>query len=191
MAAIAKLRAATFIPLAWLDSPREGEENIQFRGDNREFTPHAVNTGRSRIEQEVAVDFEHECVLTYADTGRSKERIERPDGTVETREGKADTAGIDVSAVVWTDECEFRMHGEAANPLVEAAKPVTYEARATVTPDGEVHLVGVHDAFPCFEFYSQADFGPFSKLHTYDYRKAGGSPLDLAGPPSCEFDVTS
>lgn len=56
MVDIVKLRAATFIPLTWLDSPRRGEETIQFQGDDRGFTPHAVNTGRSRVEQEVVID---------------------------------------------------------------------------------------------------------------------------------------
>ncbi len=30
---------------------------IQFEGDSREFTPYAVNVMRSRVEQEVVVDF--------------------------------------------------------------------------------------------------------------------------------------
>lgn len=191
MAAIVKLRAATFIPLTWLDSPREGEENLQFHGDDREFTPHTVNTGRSRVEQEVVIDLTRGELLTHADTGRSKARIERSDGTIEIREGKADTSNIMVTDIVWGEGCEFLMRAEAANPLVEAAAPVTYEAHATVTPDGAIRLAGVHDAFPCFEFYAQTDFGSFTTLYTYDYRETGGSPLDLAGPPDCEFDITA
>jgi hypothetical protein len=191
MAAIVKLRAATFIPLAWLDSPREGEEHLQFRGDNREFTPHTVNTGRSRVEQEVVVDLAREDVLTYADTGRSKERVERPNGTREVHEGKADASGISVTDVAWDEGCNLLMRAEAANPLVEEAAPVTYEARATVTFDGDIQIAGVHDAFPCFEFYAQTDFEPFRRVYTYDYRESGGSPLDLPGPPECEFDVTN
>jgi hypothetical protein len=190
MAAIVKIRAATFIPVAWLDSPREGEEHLCFRGDNREFTPHTVNTGRSRVEQEIVVDFDREHLLTAADTGQSKERLARSDGTSDTREGKAETTGIGVTDIVWAEGCEFRMHVEAANPLVEAAEPVTYDANVTVTLDGAIQLTGVHDGFPCFEFYAQTDFGPFRTLYTYDYRDAGGSPLDLAGPPACEFTVT-
>lgn len=191
MAAIVKLRAATFIPLAWLDSPREGEENTQFRGDDRGFTPHTVNTGRSRVEQEVVVDLDREELLAYADTGRSKEYTDRTNDTRKLREGKADTSDITVTDVIWEEGCELRMHAEAANPLVEAADPVTYEARATVKPDGDIHLTGVHDAFPCFEFYAQTDFKSFTTLYTYDYRKGDGSPLDLAGPPECEFQARS
>ena len=115
MAAIVKLRAATFIPLAWLDSPREGEEHLQFRGDDRDFTPHAVNTGRSRLEQEIVVDLSREELLTYADTGRSKERVERANGTIDIREGKADTSAISVTDVAWNEGCDFlaRRSGES------------------------------------------------------------------------------
>lgn len=81
------------------------------------------------------------------------------------------------------------MSTEAANPLVEHAHPVSYEAQATVNSDGSIRLTGNHDSFPCFEFYSQTDFGSFSTLHTYDYREEGGSSLDLEGPPDYEFDV--
>lgn len=190
MATIVKVRAATFIPVAWLDSPREGEEHLCFRGDDREFTPHAVNTGRSRVEQEVVIDLDREQLLTAADTGQSKERVEHTDETSETRTGKAATTGIGVSDIDWSTGCEFRMYTDAANPLVEAAEPVTYDVNVTVTPDGEVDLTGVHDGFPCFEWYAQTDFSPFRTLYTYDYRDAGKSPLDLAGPPDCEFTVT-
>ena len=190
MAGLVKIHAAIFIPCAWLDSPRPGEEQLSFRGDDREFTPHAVNTGRSRVEQEIVIDFDRELVQTDADTGRSKERADRADGTRDTREGKAETMGIGVTDIVWTEGCELRLRAEATNPLVEAAEPVTYDIRATIASDGKVHLVGVHDAFPCFEFYTQRDFGPFRTLYTYDYREYDRSPMDLAGPPECDFDVT-
>jgi hypothetical protein len=190
MVCLVKIRAAIFIPCAWLDSPRQGEEQLSFRGDNREFTPHAVNTGRSRVEQEVVIDFDRELLQTDADTGRSKERTEQANGTRATREEKAETTGIDVTDIVWTEGCECRMCADAANPLVEAADPVTYNVLATIAPDGEVHLTGIHDAFPCFEFYTQVDFGPFRTLYTYDHREYDASPLDLAGAPECAFDVT-
>lgn len=190
MSAIVKLRAATFVPVTWLDSPRDGEQHLQFRGDDRGFTPHAAHTGRSRVEQEVVIDFDRETMLPYADTGRSKERAERPDGTIETCEAKADSSGVHVTDVDWDSGCAFRMRADASNPLVEAAESVNYDVQATVTADGAIDLVGEHDAFPCFEFYSQVDFGPFSTLYTYDYRDAGGSPLNLSGPPEQEFDVT-
>jgi hypothetical protein len=188
MANTVKIRAAAFIPLAWLDSPRSKQRS--FQGDDREFTPHAIHTGRSRIEQEIVIDLDRELLETYADTGRSKERIEREDGTIDAREGKAETTGISVTDIDWAERCEFRMRADAANPLVEAAEPVTYEVQAIVALDGEIHLTGVHDAYPCFEFYAQREFDPFRTLYTYDYREAGGSPRDLAGPPECEFDVT-
>ena len=47
---------------------------IQFEGDSREFTPHAVNTMRSRVEQEVVVDFYKEEVFSYANTGITTEK---------------------------------------------------------------------------------------------------------------------
>lgn len=190
MVDLVKIRAAIFIPCAWLDSPRQGEEQLSFRGDDREFTPHAVNTGRSRVEQEVVIDLDRELRQTDADTGRSKERAERADGSSDTREGKAETTGIDVTDIAWTEGCAFHMYADAANPLVEGAEPVTYDVKVMIAPDGEVHLMGVHDAFPCFEFYAQSDFGPFKTLYTYDYREYDRSPLDLAGDPECTFDVT-
>lgn len=189
MVDIVKLRAATFIPLTWLDSPRRGEETIQFQGDDRGFTPYAVNTGRSRIEQEVVIDLSRQKCLEYTDTGHSKERIEQADGSTKVRTGKADTSAITVTDIDWNNGCELVMSTEAANPLVEHAHPVSYEAQATVNADGSIRLTGNHDSFPCFEFYSQTDFGSFSILYTYDYREEGGSPFDLEGPPDYEFDV--
>ncbi len=54
---LVKVRAATFIPSAWIVNPRETEQTVEFRGDDREFTPHVVTTGRCRVEQEAVVDF--------------------------------------------------------------------------------------------------------------------------------------
>lgn len=59
MTNIVKVRASVFIPTPWTD-PRKDEETgnvIHFEGDSREFTPYAVNAMRSRVEQEVVVDF--------------------------------------------------------------------------------------------------------------------------------------
>ena len=66
----------------------ETEKVIQFEGDSREFTPYAVNAMRSRVEQEVVVDFYKEEVFSYANTGITTEKITSPDGSVSKRTGK-------------------------------------------------------------------------------------------------------
>ncbi|MGW5983448.1 DUF3238 domain-containing protein [Bacillus mycoides] len=59
MVNIVKIRANVFIPMSWTEPQKDVQTGrvIQFEGDSREFTPHAVNTMRSRVEQEVVVDF--------------------------------------------------------------------------------------------------------------------------------------
>ncbi|CAH2717631.1 hypothetical protein BACCIP111895_04847 [Neobacillus rhizosphaerae] len=54
-----KIRASVFIPMSWTESRKDIQTGkvIQFEGDSREFTPYAVNTMHSRVEQEVVVDF--------------------------------------------------------------------------------------------------------------------------------------
>lgn len=56
---IIKIRASVFIPTSWTEPKKDIKTGnlIQFEGDSREFTPNAVNAMRSRIEQEVVVDF--------------------------------------------------------------------------------------------------------------------------------------
>ncbi|EJQ73338.1 hypothetical protein IGK_05412 [Bacillus toyonensis] len=59
MADIVKIRGSVFAPYAWLEhikDPTTGKL-FEYPGDAREFTPYAVNTMRSRLEQEVIIDF--------------------------------------------------------------------------------------------------------------------------------------
>jgi len=59
MANIVKIRGSVFAPYAWLEpikDPTTGKL-FEYTGDAREFTPYAVNTMRSRLEQEVIIDF--------------------------------------------------------------------------------------------------------------------------------------
>ncbi|GAA0222821.1 DUF3238 domain-containing protein [Haladaptatus pallidirubidus] len=186
---LVKLRAATFIPSAWIPNSRESEQIAQFRGDNREFTPHAVNTGRSRVEQEAVVDFSRETFTQYGDTGTSIERTFGEDGTEDVRTGKASADGIFCTEPVWSDDrVEFEMHASASNPLVPHPSPVDYVLEATVRRDGvEVH--GQHDGFPCFEFYVQIGFGPFETLYRHDFRETGDESVALAGPMEYEFEA--
>lgn len=59
MTNIVKVRASVFIPMSWTEPKKDTQTGniIQFEGDAREFTPYAVNAMRSRVEQEVVVDF--------------------------------------------------------------------------------------------------------------------------------------
>lgn len=34
---------------------------------------------------------------------------------------------------------------------------------------GDAHIEGLHDGFPCYDFYKQTDFGPFEFIYTYDF----------------------
>jgi hypothetical protein len=189
-ASVVKVRAATFIPEAWIARPREEDEPlVEFRGDDREFTPHAANTGRSRVEQEAVVDFARESIRTWAETGRSKERVTYPDGREEVSTGKAPTEGVFCTDVAWRDdEVAFDLHASASNPLVAHADPVDYHLELTVGRDGRVEVAGRHDGYPCFECYAQTDFGEFRTLYRYDYRERGAGPDALAGPMDCEFE---
>lgn len=187
--ALVKIRGAAFIPSAWLSRPSNGDETLEFKGDDREFTPHAVNTGRCRVEQEAVVDFTDERLISYADTGHSVERITKPDGTQTFRRGKTSTDGISCTEPRWSDEyVEFDMHANATNPLRAHADPVDYHLEVTAWRDGAVQIVGRHDGFPCFEFYIQTDFGEFRPLYRHDFRETGDKPNALAGPMEYEFE---
>ncbi|WP_227375079.1 DUF3238 domain-containing protein [Haladaptatus halobius] len=188
---IVKLRAATFIPSAWLSRADDADQTLEFRGDDREFTPHAVNTGRNRVEQEAVVDFARETLSEYADTGRSVERITCPDGTEELREGKASADGIFCTDPEWREEgVEFEMNASASNPLVSHPHPVDYRLMLAVNRDGGVDVRGQHDGFPCYEFYAQTDFGDFRTLYRHDFRETGDAPSALAGPMEYEFEAS-
>lgn len=96
MNTIVKVRASVFIPMSWTETKKDTQTGnlIQFEGDSREFTPYAVNSMRSRVEQEVVVDFYKKEIFTYANTGITTERIITPDGSVTKRTGKASTERI-------------------------------------------------------------------------------------------------
>lgn len=138
---LVKIWAATFIPSEWIVSSRETEQTVEFRGDDREFIPHAVTTGRCRVEQEAVVDFTRRTLTQYADTGTSVERITRRDGTEDIRTGKASTDGILCTDPTWHDDCvEFEMHASASNPLVPHPSPVDYHLALSVGRDAVEYL---------------------------------------------------
>ncbi|WP_049969207.1 DUF3238 domain-containing protein [Haladaptatus cibarius] len=188
-AELVKIRAATFIPSAWIPNTRKTKHTAEFRGDDREFTPHAVNTGRSRVEQEAVVDFERKTLTEYGDTGTSVERRIRGDGTEDIRTEKGSSDGIFCTDPVWHDDhVEFEMHASASNPLVPHPSPVDYVLELTVRRDG-VEVRGQHDGFPCFEFYVQTDSGPFETLYRHDFRETGDKSTALAGTMEYEFEA--
>ena len=189
MTNIVKVRASVFIPMSWIDKKDAQTGNlIQFEGDSREFTPYAVNAMRSRIEQEVVVDFYKKEIFTYANTGITTEKITTPDGSVHKRTGKASTERILCTDVIWgEDEVKFQMSASASNPLNESAPPADYLLLIHIKNDGTFDIQGEHDGFPCYEFYKQVDFGPFEKIHTHDFRETGHTAASLGGDMDCSF----
>ena len=166
MTNIVKIRASVFIPMSWTEAKKNMETGkvIQFEGDSREFTPYAVNAMRSRVEQEVVVDFYKEELFSYANTGITTEKITSPDGSVSKRTGKASTENIVCTDITWNSEgAQFKMSASASNPLNVYAPPVDYVLNVCVKQDGSIDIQGEHDGFPCFEFYKQVDFGSFEK----------------------------
>ncbi|QHT59072.1 DUF3238 domain-containing protein [Paenibacillus lycopersici] len=193
MADIVKIRGSVFIGgMQWLPAMRDPETGIvaEYAGDAREFTPHAVNTGRSRVEQEVVVDFVKRKLFTYGNTGCTTLKQTSPDGIARYTQGKASTEGIRVDDEEWAAmSVSFVMRASAANPLRPEAPAVDYELRVTVNgEDGSVDVSGCHDGFPCFEFYKQADFGEFELLYSHDFRKTGDTPAAMAGDMEYQFE---
>jgi Protein of unknown function (DUF3238) len=187
---LVKIRASVFIPMAWTEPRKDTQTGkvIQFEGDSREFTPYAGNTLRSRVEQEVVVDFDKREIFSYENTGISREKVTNPDGSVHERSGRASTEGILCTNMVWgMDEVRFEMHASASNPLNEQAPTVDYLLAVSVKRDGVLEISGAHDGFPCFEFYKQIDFGPFETIYTHDFRKTGDTPQALAGEMEYRF----
>ncbi|CAM3670729.1 DUF3238 domain-containing protein [Mesobacillus zeae] len=185
-----KIRASVFIPIPWTEPRKDLQTGkvIQFEGDSREFTPYAVNTMRSRIEQEVVVDFYKKEIFSYANTGITTERVTDLDGSVIKRTGKASTEGILCTNIVWSsDDVKFQMSASASNPLNVYAPPVDYLLTVHVKNDGIVEVQGSHDGFPCFEFYKQVNFGPFEQIYTHDFRETGDTPEALAGEMEYSF----
>ncbi len=190
MTNIVKIRASVFIPMSWTEPRKDIQTGniIQFEGDSREFTPYAVNIMRSRIEQEVVVDFYKKEIFSYANTGISTEKVTTPDGSVNQLTGKASTDGILCTNILWSsDGVKFQMSASASNPLNIYAPTVDYLLTVHVQKNGIVDIQGAHDGFPCFEFYKQVDFGPFEQIYTHDFRETGDTPEALAGEMEYSF----
>ncbi|MRS06767.1 DUF3238 domain-containing protein, partial [Bacillus anthracis] len=49
---------------------------------------------------------------------------------------------------------------------------------------------GVHDGFPCYEFYKQVDFGPFESIYIHECRETNDTPAALAGEMEYSFKTT-
>jgi len=193
MVSLVKIRASVFIPMSWTEPKKDAQSGnlIQFEGDSRDFTPFAVNTMRSRIEQEVVVDFYKKEIYTYANTGITTERVTVPDGSIIKRAGKASTEGILCENIEWgTQGVKFQMSASASNPLNEHAPPADYHLTVHVTNDGTIEIQGTHDGFPCYEFYKQVDFGSFDQIYIHDYRDTGDTPEALDGNMEYTFNKT-
>ncbi|MBM7568395.1 DUF3238 domain-containing protein [Paenibacillus sacheonensis] len=193
MADLVKIRAGVFIGgLHWLPAVRDPETGVTFEyaGDAREFTPHAVNTGRSQIEQEVVVDFARRKLFAYADTGLTAVKQTSADGKAQITRDKASVDGVRVEDEAWEAmTVSFTMRASVANPLRPGAPAVDYLLRVTVDgEDGSVEITGSHDGFPCFEFYKQVDFGEFQLLYSHDYRAAGDTPAAMDGGMEYHFE---
>ncbi|EJP93689.1 DUF3238 domain-containing protein [Bacillus cereus] len=194
MVNIVKIRGSVFAPYALLkpiQDPATGRV-FEYAGDAREFTPYAVNTKRSRLEQEVVVDFYKREIFTYADACIVTVKITNPDGSIEYQKGETSTENIACTNIVWSeDEVSFEMRASASNPLNAAAPAADYFLTIRVNESGTVHVEGLHDGFPCYEFYKQIDFGSFELIYTHDFRKTDDTPAALAGEMEYSFKTTS
>ncbi|MFK4428224.1 DUF3238 domain-containing protein [Bacillus sp. RC51] len=190
MVNIVKIRGSVFAPYALLkpiQDPAAGRV-FEYAGDAREFTPYAVNTKRSRLEQEVVVDFYKREIFTYADACIVTVKITNPDGSIEYQKGETSTENIACTNIVWSeDEVSFEMRASASNPLNAAAPAADYFLTIRVNESGTVHVEGLHDGFPCYEFYKQIDFGSFELIYTHDFRKTDDTPAALAGEMEYSF----
>lgn len=193
MVHIVKVRGSVFAPYALLEpikDPATGR-SFEYAGDAREFTPYAANAKRSRLEQEVNIDFYKREIFTYADACIVTVKITNPDGSTEYQKGETSTENIVCTNIVWgEDEVSFEMRASASNPLNEAAPAADYLLAIRVNKSGTVHVEGVHDGFPCYEFYKQVDFGPFESIYTHDFRETNDTPAALAGEMEYSFKTT-
>ncbi|MED2764316.1 DUF3238 domain-containing protein [Bacillus thuringiensis] len=195
MANVVKIRASVFIPMSWTPigwtEPKKDNQTgnfIEFEGDAREFTPYAANTMRSRVEQEVIVDFHKKEIFAYGNTGITTERMTTSDGSIKTKSGKASTERIVCTNIEWgSNDVKFQMSASASNPLNINAPAVDYLLTVHVTKEGVVDIEGKHDGFPCYEFYKQTDFGPFELIHTHDFRETGDIAEALGGDMEYSF----
>ncbi|MFP5110677.1 DUF3238 domain-containing protein [Neobacillus sp. C211] len=193
MANIVKIRGSVFAPYAWLEPIKDPATGriFEYTGDAREFTPYAVNTMRSRLEQEVIIDFYKKEIFTYANACIVTVKVTNPDGSIDYKKGKTGTENIVCTNVVWgADEVSFEMRASASNPLNTAAPAADYLLTIRVNKSGVAHIEGSHDGFPCYEFYKQTDFGPFELIYTHDFRKTGDVPEALAGEMEYSFKTT-
>ncbi|MGO4695985.1 DUF3238 domain-containing protein [Paenibacillus sp. 2TAB26] len=193
MANIVKIRGSVFAPYAWLEPIKDPSTGriFEYTGDAREFTPYAVNTMRSRLEQEVIIDFYKKEIFTFADACITTVKITNPDGSIEHKKGKTNTQNIVCTNVMWgADDVSFEMRASASNPLNTAAPAADYVLTINVNKSGDAHIEGFHDGFPCYEFYKQTDFGPFEFIYTHDFRKTGDTPAALAGEMEYNFKAT-
>ncbi|MFJ1106248.1 DUF3238 domain-containing protein [Bacillus sp. RA(2023)] len=193
MVNIVKIRGSVFAPYASLEpikDPATGR-SFEYAGDAREFTPYAVNAKRSRLEQEVNIDFYKREIFTYADACIVTVKITNPDGSTEYQKGETSTENIVCTNIVWgEDEVSFEMRASASNPLNAAAPVADYLLAIRVNKSGTVQVEGVHDGFPCYEFYKQVDFGPFESMYTHDFRETNETPAALAGEMEYSFKTT-
>ncbi|MFP3414782.1 DUF3238 domain-containing protein [Bacillus sp. SIMBA_074] len=190
MVNIVKIRGSVFASYALLkpiQDPATGRV-FEYAGDAREFTPYSVSTKRSRLEQEVVVDFYKREIFTYADACIVTVKITNPDGSIEYQKGETSTENIACTNIVWSeDEVSFEMRASASNPLNGAAPAADYFLTIRVNESGTVHVEGLHDGFPCYEFYKQIDFGSFELIYTHDFRKTDDTPAALAGEMEYSF----
>ncbi|MDC6159464.1 DUF3238 domain-containing protein [Bacillus albus] len=193
MVNIVKIRGSVFAPYASLEpikDPATGR-SFEYAGDVREFTPYAVNAKRSRLEQEVNIDFYKREIFTYADACIVTVKITNPDGSTEYQKGETSTENIVCTNIIWgEDEVSFEMRASASNPLNAAAPAADYLLAIRVNKSGTVQVEGVHDGFPCYEFYKQVDFGPFESMYTHDFRETNETPAALAGEMEYSFKTT-
>ncbi|WP_088042072.1 DUF3238 domain-containing protein [Bacillus sp. EAC] len=191
MVEIIKIRSSVFIPeVLWMAPRIDPTSGIQFEfgADAREFSPHTVNTMRSRIEQEVIVDFVKRELFLHCQTGITKAKITYPDGKVEYLSDKASTSGITCQHIDWLPESvRFVMLASASNPLRPNAPTVDYAYDLECFSDGTVSIKGRHDGFPCYEIYKQVDFSEFQLIYQHDFRKTGDTPDALDGPMEYQF----
>lgn len=195
MATIVKIRGSAFIGgLQWLPAVTDPATGItyEYAGDAREFSPATVNTGRSRVEQEVVVDFVKRKLFSFANTGITILRQTMAGGLTEMKQSKASIDGVTVEGETWgAMTCSFTMKASAADPLRPDAPALDYELHITVHgEDGKVEVRGRHDGFPCYEFYKQVDFGDFEQLYAHDCRVTGDTPAAMAGEMEYQFERT-
>lgn len=193
MAELIKIRGSVFIGgMLYLPPMQDPSTGMiyEFQADAREFTPHASNTGRCRVEQEVVIDFLKQRITSFANTGVTVLKLTAPDGNVEYKQGKASTESILVEDETWTEDAvSLTMRASAGNPLRPDAPTVDYSLQIIAYKNGNVQIKGSHDGFPCYEFYKQLDYGDFQLLHAHDFRKTGDTPASMAGEMEYQFEV--